>query len=253
MALYKQVFILTMEFLCDVAPFYHIIHVFELSIMYTTAITQSQHTAVISSSLSSISLIVSLSFWIVTSWFLTWANSELYSCKVSRSCLTSISWSWDWISFCCWETACSRTGIGSFSMCVCVTNGLYMFDCKHVHRVIVLYTNVVNVCKYVLLVFHVHYSQNVPGTSIILLYEVKNADSAAWLRLDRASISPWKDLSNGAAFLRISSDELFLNSLLNSTSFFLDSSDASCLLATSWARASKSCWMCKHERVKGYL
>lgn len=43
----------------------------------------------------------------------TCANSELYSCSVSRSCLFSISKSWACISFWWCITPCLRTGMGS--------------------------------------------------------------------------------------------------------------------------------------------
>lgn len=46
-------------------------------------------------------------------WFLTWANSELYSFSVSRSCLFSISKSWAVMSFCWHWMACSNRGTGS--------------------------------------------------------------------------------------------------------------------------------------------
>ena len=41
----------------------------------------------------------------------------------------------------------------------------------------------------------------VPGMSMIFLYALRKKVSAAWLLLDRASTSPWNDLSKGATFL----------------------------------------------------
>lgn len=50
-------------------------------------------------------------------WFLTWANSFVYSSKVSRSLEFSTVRSCIFMSFCCWVTADSRRGMGSRKRC----------------------------------------------------------------------------------------------------------------------------------------